>query len=749
MRNQKQLLWEGSEAEAGAHTSAGSQARQIWRLIYRHRLLICLIVGLTVVLAALSQFLARPLYVSTATVQVELTDDDEAEARNAKRVENEAKIYRSRAVAEKVVEDLNLTSNRPFMELVGLPEGAPKRQVNTLAVTKLTDFVQIVNSEQSDLIDIKITSPFPKLGAQIANQYPVAAQEMRMDRRQKRRESLLAGLDKESARLGNEVAQADERVADFRRATRMLPGAGSDEDLNQINRVAVEAASADAMRSAMAARSAGVAQAAGARSIAGADSPLLQQQKREYDNLLNEKTRLETLFGARHPEIIAVQSQLQALATNIQREQASARDIALAEANAAASQQKLLAQSEASASAARANQLQAQMNKMVSKAFSNNNNKAQLADLERRAEVARDSYMKTRKTAEEVRASLGLTSANSTVVSPGVVPSEPVYPTPARTITGAALGALLLALIFVFVREFMDDRLRSPDQILRWFGLPTFGMFPIVPNFRNTTVEESPVLREPHSLFAEVARAVHSEVHDLAASAETQSVLITSPLSGEGKSTVAISLCAAACAAGRRAVVVDFDVRRPGILQDIQKQLGGPDLIDLLLEPAEITSLPPPDKNEHDREITTYKPVAISVRGPVRNPASVFTQQQVDQLLTKLRREFDLIVINAPSALAVRDARTFARIADHVIVVLRWGYSTTDQLSATLTQLGGRTDGVVFDHVDYAEHARRGYGDSVQYYMQNAANGSGKRSHRGVLARMTGLFRKIEKAWAK
>ena len=731
------------------------QARFIWRVIARHRWIVIIIVGVAVGAATLSQILATPLYRTSSTVQVELVDEEganqaEAASRNAQRVENEAKIYRSRAVAQDVVRALKLSTNSKFMGADAKPIGRVTNQDRAAATTRLVKMVQVVSNEKSDLIDLQVTGPYPKLAAAIANQYPDSAQQMRVSRRQERRVQLMAGLDKQATRLAGEVATAERRIADFREAHGMLEGAGGTEDLDQVDRIATEAVSADGMRSAMAARSAGIARASGMRSIAGADSPLLQQQLKEYDALLDEKARLSSLYGPGYPDMIRVQNQLTALDANIQQERARSRAVAQSVADADAAQQSQLAASESAAAAARSSALRSHLGATLAKAFANTRNNVELSRLQRDAEVARDVYMATHKQAEEVRALLGGIGVNSTLISPATAPTDPISPSPKKTIAAAFLGSLVLSLLLVFAREIMDDKVRSVDQVRRWFGLPTLGMFPLVPGFRNTTLEESPVLREPQSLFAEVARSVYSEVADLTRADGTHTVLITSPLPGDGKSTVALSICAAACAFGRRAIVVDLDLRRPGALQEIQQQSEGPDLVDLLLEAPGRNLLPSRDSENTSREVETYKPTVVSVREPVKDPASLLSYRRLDSLMDRLRDQFDLIIVNGPAALAVRDARTLSHIADHTVMVLRWGRSTIDEVNATMQQMNGKIDGVVFDQVDYAEHARRGYADSVQFYVDSAAYYTGEIPRaRGLAGRLRGLFASTRGQWRK
>jgi len=748
-----------SEESSGRGSGSGSgthEVRNVLRALQRNRLLIIVIVGVAVLLAAISQLLATPMYSSVATVQVELTDEAgtnqaEAEARNAIRVENEAKIYRSRAVAAKVVEDLDLLNNAQFMGDKFGQQGEISERERAQAVTKLTKMIKIVNSAQSDLLDIEVNSPYPELAAEIANQYPLSAQEMRVSRRQGMRRRMLTDLEQESNRLAAKLSAAEKKVAEFRSSAGMLEGAGSMEDLQQINRVAVEAASAQALQSASAARSSGVSRAVGINSVATADSPLLQQERRRRAELETERTRLSSTFGPGHPQMVSLAGQIAELDASIQKEEAAVKSAARQQAAAEAAQQRALAESESAAAAARAADLRGLLGEMTSKAYANNTNKAELAQLEREAEVARKAYLSTVNSEEEVRSALGIIGVNSTLISAAVPQSEPYYPKPARTIAGALLASLVISLLIVFARELLDDKLRSPSQIFRMFGIKTFGMFPSLrEQVNDMTLDHNPVVDEPHSVFAEVARGLHSHVLDLAKPNKTQTVFITSPLPSEGKAVVAISLCAAAAAAGQRAIVVDFDLRQQGIMQDIQRQIGRPDLVDLLLERGEQIKLPAPRETTSSREMTTYSPVVVGMREPVSNPAAVFTPDNMRRLFGRLHDEFDLVVINGPSALAVHDIRSLARFADNILLVLRWGRTTVPQTEATLDKLANRVDGTVFEDVDYADHARRGYEDEVQYYMQSTPGFAPSAGFAAdIREQLAGFARGFKKIWAR
>ena len=218
--------------EGGSRPSSLS-ARQVIKIIRRHELLLGAIVFFAVLIVLVVQLTATPIYQATATVQVELNDDSgspDMAARNQQRVANEAGIYRSRSLAERVVQDLKLASDPRFVE-APLPANAvvDNRRLSRLA-GRLISSTSISSSKDSDFIDITVRSESADLASEIANQYPASLAAYRSVMRDDRQGKIVSQLDDERARLAIEAHQAEKAVADFRRQHQMLTGAGGSEE---------------------------------------------------------------------------------------------------------------------------------------------------------------------------------------------------------------------------------------------------------------------------------------------------------------------------------------------------------------------------------------------------------------------------------------------------------------------------------------------------------------------------------------
>lgn len=729
--NQVRQTYDGS---VKSQTLESSGIGDIVSVLYRHKKLILSIIAIVTVSALGWQISQPTLYNATASLQVELIDavgvnQADIAAKNNQRIANEVKLHRSRASAERVVRDLELYNNGDFQRDLGKPLTGGRKQKVRQAATKLMNMVEITSQEGSDLIEISVHSRSAELATLIANGYPQSVQSLRIKKAEERSEELLASLQKKQEEIALKAEETARAVSDFRIANGMLAGAASMQDLQQVQRIEAEAISAAAQSAGSASRSGGIASAASYRSIAGATNAATQSLERQEAELASELASKTQIYGSGHPEIVSLNAAMAQVRSNLSRERERAVADAAAVAGADSARMVQIARSDASGDAARAGLLRAQLDGLTGKAYRNINNIVDLESLSRQAEQAVKSYNQITDRISDIRAKNPLEGVNTTVVSPASVDSRPVSPQPMKITILAMLASAILACLIAFAIDLFDNKLRTASQIRRLFGLPTFGMLPTIEDSFGSKIEESPVLQKPQSLFSEVARAAYFDVSELVADNQPQTVLVTSPLPGDGKSVVSVTLAAAAMAVGKRVAVIDLDLRKTGLIQQL-KRSDTPDLIEILKGHVDFSKISAPlltDRTEDEKlgtstEVDTSRIAFISATKPVAEPALLLGSKALQILLADLTTKFDFIVINAPATLAVKDARTMCKFADHTLVVARWGHTTIGQMNATMEMLGSdRVAGVIYDQVDYAAHARGRYGDAIQYYYESAS----------------------------
>lgn len=716
-------------------------------IFMRHRLLILAIVFAITGATALSQMLVDPQYVARSTTKIEFFPSEDARgvvpvAEKEMRMETQTKLMGSRSLAEMVVRELQLHNNPQFTgrPAINTSTLSPKRVQERISVTtrKLQSVTEVKRQPRTQLIEVAVATSDAELSARIADEFSQALQHWDDRARANDREKQINFLDRKVGNLATRLAQSEQAIADFRKTNQMPVGAGTTADLSQIGNLTAEAANASANRAATRARASGIASAGLGAAAYDDNSPTAAQIQRQIAELGQRKAELSVTFGPGYPEMQAVDAQLRAAQAALASETKRAHEAAVTAASAAAAREAKLASSEAAGAAARSAVLTGAVSQLTAQAYRNVQGNVTLDRLERSAALMRDLYADARRSLAEATASRGNSSMSATVLAPAAIPTAPINVTPKKDISAALFGSALLGFLVAFAWEMLDTRLRSANDIRRRFALPTFAMLPAVDPKLLANPANNPVLRQPRSLFAEVARSLYLEVAGKPKPDGARIITITSPLPGDGKSTVALSLAAAAMKHGARAILIDLDLRRDSVLQDIQRASGDPDLIDYVSNRHAIQNLLPhivdpvrqasidlqPDADD------TRLPAILSTYDRIADPGALISSPALREMLQRLRGQFDLIVVNAPPILAVRDARTLSGIADDTLMVVNWGSTKTEELATAIDAMGDAPLGVVFNNVDYADHARRRHSDSLQYFAKASCyydeDGSGR-----------------------
>jgi len=254
------------------------------------------------------------------------------------------------------------------------------------------------------------------------------------------------------------------------------------------------------------------------------------------------------------------------------------------------------------------------------------------------------------------------TERAASVLSPAVPPDRPVFVPDERMAPITTLG-LTLALIAAFLLDIFDRRPRDPRRLGAAAGLPLAGLVPRLRDGGEGLVEAFQRLRASVDRLADPAPGV---------------VLVTSAAPAEGKSSVAVGLAEAAARTGRRACLVEADLRRPVLAERLG--LDGPGLAGVLGGVELESSL---------RSVATGGvEVAVLPAGSLpRRPGELLGSERLAGLLDDLRERYDLVVVDSPPLPAAADAVVLARRADLVLVCARPPTTAVDDLEAVVRAL--------------------------------------------------------------
>jgi polysaccharide biosynthesis transport protein len=334
--------------------------------------------------------------------------------------------------------------------------------------------------------------------------------------------------------------------------------------------------------------------------------------------------------------------------------------------------------------------------------------------LKREAEANKVLYDGLLTKLKEAGITAGLRSSNIRIVDPAMIPSYPSRPAKARNVALAFLVGLVGGIGLALMREYMDNTVKTPDDIETLARLPSLA---VVPQFAGTGTPgkktgllqgfassnghdkriELVAQHLPKSQMSEAFRALRTSLLLSQAGHPPQVILVTSALPREGKTTAAANLAVTLAQLGDSTVLVDADLRKPGVgrllnmtggkYAGLSSYLAGVSSLDLVCVPHP----------------TIPNLVAIPTGPLPPNPADLLSSAKLSEAIAELRTKFKFIVIDSPPVMAATDAVILSVKCDGVLLVVRSGETPKEAFTRTrdlLTSVKCHLLGVVLNAVD-------------------------------------------------
>ncbi len=262
------------------------------------------------------------------------------------------------------------------------------------------------------------------------------------------------------------------------------------------------------------------------------------------------------------------------------------------------------------------------------------------------------------------RAEAGLSEASTTsdivVVNPPSAGGAITPKTSQNYIFGLLLGFIIPVIVFVII-EILNDKVQSREDISFMTNVPVVGGIG-----HNKEVETLVVINKPRSSMAESFRALRSNLNYFTENKNNQVFMVTSSLPGEGKSFTSLNLASVFALAGKKTLLIGADLRKPKLYDDLglKNDLGLSQYLSNLatLEQVIQTS-----------EIENLDMIAGGATPP--NPSELLLKPQMKELVEHLRQRYDFIVLDTPPMGLVTDAFVLAEFANHILFVVRQGFT--------------------------------------------------------------------------
>ena len=424
---------------------------------------------------------------------------------------------------------------------------------------------------------------------------------------------------------------------------------------------------------------------------------LIQQLKIQYVNLTGKHYDLSQKYGLEHPSMVRLSSQIKGTEEKISQEvEKIARSIEIEYHVARAKERSLLDALE----------------DQKTEALRLNEKKIKYNILKREVETNRSLYESLLKRVKETGVTEGLKATNVMVVDPARVPDKPVKPRITLNILLAIISGLTLGLGLAFFFEYLDNTVKSPEEVERYLSIPLLG---VVGRFKKGAKKpgggELPALSEPKSNVSEGFRSIRTNLLFTSAETEKRALLITSTAILEGKTVVTTNLAVAFTQMGKKVLLVDSDMRKPALhrLFNLERSPGLSEVLVGKESPSSVIN---------ETEISGLKVITCGTIPP--NPAELLGSKNMKVLIEKAKVVFDTIILDSPPVMSVTDPVELATLVEGVVLVIKTASTPRPAIQMAIQQLsdvGANVLGCVLNDVDFK---REGYYSSYQYYYKHS-----------------------------
>ncbi len=325
----------------------------------------------------------------------------------------------------------------------------------------------------------------------------------------------------------------------------------------------------------------------------------------------------------------------------------------------------------------------------------------------------------TRRLVQSIKIELSgqFSGNNIRVIDPAVTPEKPVRPRKLINLAIGLLGGGLLGLMLVFVLEFLDQSVKSSEDLEEKLGLPFLGVVPYE-KLKKKESEYATLLKDGNFLVAENVRNVRTMLDFALAGAHNAPLLITSSLQGEGKSHLSSNLLVAMAQTGKKVLLVDGDLRRARVHRvfKLSTEKGLSNIWDA-----------DPKKADYAANIQAVKDVpnlfvmTSGQRPP--NPAELLNTPKLADFIAWATQHYDQVVVDCPAIMPVSDTLLWGKYIPRAVFVIKYGQTNAKLAQLALDKLqkaGIKVLGAVIGHYrpEGLSYGKYGYYKNYSYYNE-------------------------------
>jgi capsular exopolysaccharide synthesis family protein len=682
-------------------------------ILRKHQWLILSFMLSVFTIVAIATFRMKSIYVATTRIELDRenanilpfqgTDPYEAIMDQDYYIETQSKILTSETLALQTIRNNALSSRPEFSAPNGPSEavaiGSLANQRRPPELSEFLGSLSVKRVPNSHLMDVSFESPDPQLAARIVNAHITAFIDQNFRSKYEATTRASVWLTDQLTELKIRVQKAEDARIAYERQNQIWTLDDkqniTSQRLGDINRQLTDAQSERMKKESLYqfAKSGNLDALPQIQSNAG-----LTDLLRKRSDASSQYTDALSQYGPNFPKVQRLQAQLKEFDQNVEKEKKNILDVLESDYREAQQRESLLTQA--------LDEQKAETNQMAERMVEYN-------ILKREAEANKTLYEGLMTKLKETAISQGLRSSNIRVVDPAMIPSTPARPAKARNLALGFIVGLVGGIGLALLREYLDNTVKTPDDIETLSRLPSLA---VVPEFLDSNASdkrrgllqglssnghrdriELVAHHLPKSQVSEAFRALRTAILLSQADHPPQVILVTSALPREGQTTAAANLAVTLAQLGDSTVLVDADLRKPGVgrllsldsenYAGFSSYLAGVSSLDLVSVPhpviPNLTAIP---------------------TGPLPpNPADLLSSHKLVEAIAELRTKYKFIIIDSPPILAATDAVILSVQSDGVLLVVRSGQTPKEAFTRTrdlLASVKCHVLGVVLNAVD-------------------------------------------------
>lgn len=715
-----------SEAYRDGAATKLLSAEALRAMLWRQRFILVTVITFALLMGFIFYLLATPVFQATASVRVdlntggrqlvegqELADPYVPTNQIATELETLSQVIASRSMARNVVDSLDLQDSATLLGDM-LSEGPPAgmneemfaQQRREAATAMVRAGVSTEIPPNTQIIRISFASQDRVLAAQIANAYAENFLADDLNRSIAANAYAREFLEEQIAEVRGKLGEAEINANQYARANRIIgeplqmasedgSDSGSAPTLAAANLLQVNQAFGEARAARIAAEQRWLAIA----NVPAAQLPEVQQNstiqtlRTQLAQRSSALADLQERYREDYPAVRELQSEIAVLERQIARASDEIKagirnDYRIAQRQEDGLQQELLAVTDAS--------------------LDEQDLQIQRSQLDREVVSLRDQLAALMERYNQISAVANLRSSKVTPLDPAIVPVVPSSPNLLNNLIVALVLGIGLAAAIALLREILDDRLHSLDDVESRLGMPAIGQTPYV---SEKATEE---LENPFSPLSEAYSSIRASLDFLLSSGEQKVIQFTSSQPAEGKTTSCVAVAQKYASVGRKVLLIDLDLRRPSIARHLGMAKPDVGVVDVLFGRVSLAQAVKPTQQAN----LDVLPVASIPNEPVE----ILSSALVAEMLERARESYDIVLIDSSPVIGIADAPLLSRFVDAVVFVVeanRANGRVTRGAVRRLRDMNAHIVGAIVTKFRALE-AGQGYNYQYQYYTYEA-----------------------------